>query len=700
MRDAYVHDCRVSETSPQTPRAWPRCRLNWQASPSRPLLLAGIAGWLLLLNCTAIVRSTEPPPQTDSKATASDLVHAALLAEVEGDRESRRSLIQQAIQKGSNSPLAHWYAGEIFRDGRWQSLEAVQRQAASDKRLAEYRTLRDQQASVPGGQLALARWCNEHGMADIGRIHWIRVAMAEPDHAEALTALDDVWSEGQLVTRAQLKQAQAEQKQARSRLAQERQSITRWTAPVAVWRRELKEGKAEAKEAIRTQVQVTPDPLAAHSLGTVMINGSRQKSDPKGFLMASLALIEALDQSQQPSSAIELARHAVEHPTLEVRNAAADALRKRDKLTYVPWLLAQFRYPIEATILVSPLSFNNPGVTIYQTFEQEGPNSVSRYFGLHHVLTDVPKINVDITRYVRRGYTEKTTTTNVPQVVASSWREATARVANTRNTIERLNAKAGETNTLVLAALQRATGEKIEADRGAWEQWWKKYHNNYYELESGDSEPPIDEAYPSPGQPRQPATPQKPVVEYWEYSGAPFLPIGYSVIQTVSYSCFPWNTKVWTETGPVNISDLKPGDRVLSQHPYSGKLDFQPVLEVTRRNPSPMIEIDAGGETIRTTRGHPFWVCGRGWKMAKELEAGMLLHTVDGPVRIERVAPAPPAKPWYQQDEARPSAELSYNLVLEDYHNYFVGQQKVLVHDNTLFPNDGPVPGVPGLTAQ
>ncbi len=85
--------------------------------------------------------------------------------------------------------------------------------------------------------------------------------------------------------------------------------------------------------------------------------------------------------------------------------------------------------------------------------------------------------------------------------------------------------------------------------------------------------------------------------------------------------------------------------------------------------------------------------------MAKQLAVGMWLHSTEGPILIDRVEQVPAAQPWYEQPDGKPGEELSYNLVIDKRHNYFVGQQKVLVHDNTLFPLDGPVPAVPGLTA-
>ena len=58
-------------------------------------------------------------------------------------------------------------------------------------------------------------------------------------------------------------------------------------------------------------------------------------------------------------------------------------------------------------------------------------------------------------------------------------------------------------------------------------------------------------------------------------------------------------------------------------------------MVTTVRPPSPLIEIRLEHETIRATRGHPFWVSGVGWQMAKELKAAQWLHTTSGPALIE-----------------------------------------------------------------
>ena len=68
------------------------------------------------------------------------------------------------------------------------------------------------------------------------------------------------------------------------------------------------------------------------------------------------------------------------------------------------------------------------------------------------------------------------------------------------------------------------------------------------------------------------------------------------------------------------------------------------------------------------TLGHPLWVSGSGWRMAKELHAGDLLHGVHGSVPIDSIEPGPEAE--------------AYNLVVADFNTYFIGKHRLLVHDN------------------
>src|SRR4029079_1739851 len=85
-------------------------------------------------------------------------------------------------------------------------------------------------------------------------------------------------------------------------------------------------------------------------------------------------------------------------------------------------------------------------------------------------------------------------------------------------------------------------------------------------------------------------------------------------------SCFVKGTPVWTLSGPKPIEELKVGDRVLSQNPDTRQLDYKAVFGTSIRPPSEMLTIRTGETALTTTLGHPFFVVGKGWRMATHLE--------------------------------------------------------------------------------
>ncbi len=148
------------------------------------------------------------------------------------------------------------------------------------------------------------------------------------------------------------------------------------------------------------------------------------------------------------------------------------------------------------------------------------------------------------------------------------------------------------------------------------------------------------------------------------------------------HSCFPAGTPVVTMSGPTTIERIKIGDRVLAQNPDSGELAFKTVQQTTIRPAMPMVRIGLGAGSLQATRGHPIWVVGSGWKVAKDLKIGERLHSVDGALTID------------SHEDAAPTE--AYNLVVDDWHTYFVGPQRVLVHDNSPMQERSVlVPGLP-----
>jgi hypothetical protein len=102
----------------------------------------------------------------------------------------------------------------------------------------------------------------------------------------------------------------------------------------------------------------------------------------------------------------------------------------------------------------------------------------------------------------------------------------------------------------------------------------------------------------------------------------------------------------------------------------SGELAFKPVIRVTQRSPEQLMRLEIGSEVLEASGGHPFWVDGEGWEKARILKGGLPLYSPEGSRTLEDVRPG--------------SRQESWNLVVADNHNYFVGRSALLTHDNTV----------------
>ena len=145
--------------------------------------------------------------------------------------------------------------------------------------------------------------------------------------------------------------------------------------------------------------------------------------------------------------------------------------------------------------------------------------------------------------------------------------------------------------------------------------------------------------------------------------------------------CFAAGTLVLTRRGEVAIEKIQVGDLVLGQQIDTGELAFKPVLRTTVRPAGKLVKLQVGRDTFETSQGHLFWVAGQGWTKAQRLDSGMQLHGLKGAQPISSV-------------EEGAEAE-TYNLVVADFHTYFVGEERVLSHDVTgRRPTDAIVPGL------
>ncbi|MBI2566787.1 MAG: Hint domain-containing protein [Candidatus Schekmanbacteria bacterium] len=139
--------------------------------------------------------------------------------------------------------------------------------------------------------------------------------------------------------------------------------------------------------------------------------------------------------------------------------------------------------------------------------------------------------------------------------------------------------------------------------------------------------------------------------------------------------CFAAGTLVVTETGPRPIEQIAVGERVWSRDEATGETGWHAVVNRFVTPDQPVIQISlaaesGGDETLRVTAEHPFWVEGRGWVAAQELEAGNeLLSAHGGWLRVT-------GGTWV------PATATVYNLEVADHHTYFVGRGGAWVHNS------------------
>jgi hypothetical protein len=127
-------------------------------------------------------------------------------------------------------------------------------------------------------------------------------------------------------------------------------------------------------------------------------------------------------------------------------------------------------------------------------------------------------------------------------------------------------------------------------------------------------------------------------------------------------SCFAAGTPVLTPDGVRPIEEIQVGDLVLSRDQFNieGEVRARPV-EKLRRGNAEIIELIIGGQVIRATALHPFFVRARGWTAAEDLIPGDLLAT-DG-------------EGWIALQSRRDTGEIVpvFNFDVAHDHTYFVG---------------------------
>jgi hypothetical protein len=401
-------------------------------------------------------------------------------------------------------------------------------------------------------------------------------------------------------------------------------------------------GSAEDRERALLELRQINDPRAIPSLETA-VGAAVEKASPDLAKDLTRSMVVALSNISDDAATQRLLYYSLMLDDVEIRQRAAEALAPRPVTDYVPQLMAALQAPIQAVFLSSAMP--DGGAAFAALVYQKGPLAD---FTARHVVAANAYTAAGISGPGGAGPRARSLRKQLQYNAKLMEHVARQRVAMT-------NMQIGVRNARIRETLFNALDVDFGPDPQTYWQEWTSYNDLYI--------------------------PEHPVVS---------LADGYERYYIPTMSCFALGTPVWTQAGPVPIERIAVGDLVLSQHPETGELAFREVLEKTVRPPTKMARVTTGDSSIEATLGHRFWINGKGWEMTKFLTPGDSLHTLEGPADLTLLEPLNPNE-----------VTEAYNLVVDDFHTYVVGDQRVVVHDNTCpRPVTGKTPGLPVVNRQ
>jgi hypothetical protein len=355
---------------------------------------------------------------------------------------------------------------------------------------------------------------------------------------------------------------------------------------------------------------------------------------------------ESLARIDSTRSTLRLTQFALASPLESVQTIALEALRGRSKETFIPPLLDLLVKVHSETGQSMSGNFFTGLEFHFQSFMESRSTVAVRNSS---VKVDFWKIDVPDPESGGMPDFRGMGLVLLPKGRARIMNRSFASLVKVQHAQRTANYKheANQTNKQILAVLN-ATTDEASNDPSFWWAWWNRY---------ADVDAPVKEVLE--------------VERHFEER---------QMLVTVSASCFTAGTPVLTETGLRPIESLRIGDRVLSQDIDTAELRFRAVQQTTIRPPRKTYTINFSSEPIRCTGGHNFWKAGTGWVKARDLEVGDRIRTPTGTEAVTAVATSGPAK--------------TYNLVVEGFHTYFVGESKLLVQDVLpITPTDNVLPG-------
>lgn len=600
---------------------------NGEGYLTRPAWLTCLIALILIPNM-AWAGSKE-----DASAAANRAVRDVLQAETQtsADRTNRSEALQPTLEATPDHPAARWQAGQVRSGKEWLAFENAVVNEAADPRLADYRQRRDAAEKTFDSQLELSNWCRKQKLTEQERSHLVQsllLATPNQDVSRIYERLGYRRIGSEWMSRQDLADLERQAKEIQA-------SLDRWSPRLKPLASKLDGTIPQIRQA-KEQLDEITDARAIPAIEAKLSTRSQ---------FAATTAVRKLSQMHDYRSSRALARQAVMSPWESVRHLAADTLKERRFEDFLPDLMSLMYTPIESRMQI--LQGFRGGFLLDGIVRREGQDETRQHHFTASAFGSVIDVNVlipgrdggKLARSLRYPHQQIAT----ELVNTESKRVAADLVYSRQRQIDVKNELTTTLNKQLGDALRRIVGTSNDdsADPHYWWDWWAQYTG--IEL------------------------PGKRVVLVEEGNQVvPLIP----VVQVVPFgrsSCLVAGTPVLTDHGLAPIEQIRVGDLVLAKDIETGELAYKPVLHTTVRRPSPTFVFTVGDDSITASVGHNWWVSGAGWTKTRELRDGQPIHTATGMSRVSQIETA--------------AEEKTYNLVVADFHTYFVGHSHILSHD-------------------
>lgn len=582
---------------------------------------------------------------TRSSTADEALIRSVHELELAGKNAERHSELERLRNQAGSDPRTHWLQGEILVGGEWLPHRRIVDQGNRWAELHRYQEQRSKRTNSKEDQYFLADGCRQHQLFDEERAHLFGVLMADPTDEEAHRRLGDALVDGIWI--------RAEEAMWAKQVATDNQkALELWGKVIGEQKKLLASSSTKRHAGAIQGLMKIQTPEAITVMEASFASGNEQEQ------MLFKTWVCRLNSWKASAS---LARLAIGTDSARVRLETIKELKSRPLEDFAPTILSAMATPIQIRIETQKYGM----WTLYnQVARYETQNKAHRF---HYTARYAPEF-----LFQTPGLDWREPRNNADRLINSQ--PAGERIMlnlakQQENLAAQQNAFATIINDRCVRILTEVTGCAGLEKPQEWWAWWEddqgyiienkeqvfgQYHEEWY----------VDRR-------RQLRRENK-------------LMANRFVRQA---SCFAAGTPVMTEFGSKPIESIRVGDRVLSQDVESGELAFKPVLRTPTRSSPGSVIVGLADDQVRCTPCHPFWVNGKGWTMARDLESADRLHSLDGAVSLTSVV-------------AADHVEV-YNLEVADFNTYFVGESQVLTHDVTIRrPSDQALPGFAKPTIQ